>query len=190
MKFAASNPFPRHRLSPSGFTLVETMLAVLVLGLLACAATLSFSQPLASAQARETFDLLAGFDQSAREAARGSGRAVRLLIDPSAGTITRFEGTGKGDRRANARLPRGFNIDQVRIGRRHFDSTPAVVEISSSGLCRSYAFHLRGPRLDQWVVFAGLSGQMIKVADESTVDAMLGVDRSPAQDVATWSDAD
>jgi hypothetical protein len=40
-------------------------------------------------------------------------------------------------------------------------------------MSRSYAVRLRGPDFDQWVLFAGLTGDMTEVRDESTIATLL-----------------
>jgi type II secretory pathway pseudopilin PulG len=164
---------------PAAFTLVETMLAVLLMALLASAVALSFSKPLQAARAREAISQVQFADSQARQLARQSSRAIRLVLDPELNTIARFEGE---QREAQATLPVGIRIAEVVIGRHASFDERAEVQFSASGLSRSYAIHLIGPSLDQWVLFAGLSGQMSWAADEQTVRSILEVESPPGRD--------
>jgi prepilin-type N-terminal cleavage/methylation domain-containing protein len=148
------------------FTLIETMLAVLIMALLASAAALSFSGPVRKARAREAVDQVIAADRSARQEAHDSGRAVRLRFDSSNGEISRIEGTATQFRSV---LPASFRISDVLVGRRVFRDVPAEVGFSGSGFSATYAVHLSGTGADRWVVFAGLTGQANVVSDEQAV---------------------
>jgi len=159
-----------------GFTLIETMLAVLIMALLASAAALSLSGPVRKARAREAVDVVMAADRSARQEAHDSGRAVRLVFDPASGAISRVEGVATQFRSV---IPRSFKISDVWVGRRVFREARAEVGFSGAGFSASYAVHLTGPGADGWVVFAGLSGQASVVSDEQAV--RNAIDYAPAR---------
>ena len=161
---------------PAGFTLIETMLAVLIMALLASAAALSLSGPVRNARAREAVDVVIAADRSARQESHDSGRAVKLVFDPTTAAISRIEGTAAQFRSA---LPRSFKISDVLVGRRVFRDATAEVGFSGSGFSPSYAVHLTGPAADGWVVFAGLTGQPTVVNDEQAVRNII--DNAPAR---------
>jgi prepilin-type N-terminal cleavage/methylation domain-containing protein len=79
-------------LSRRAFTLIETMLAVLLLALVASAAALTFSKPVAQARGQDAVELLRHFDATTRAAASAAGRTVRITFDLSSGVITRGDG--------------------------------------------------------------------------------------------------
>jgi prepilin-type N-terminal cleavage/methylation domain-containing protein len=167
-----------------GFTLMEVMLAVLVLALLSAVAVLSFGKSIQRAKAKGAVELVRYVDASARDAAKRFGRSVTILIDPVEGTMARRE--GKEIRyRATIELP--YEIDEVRVGDRRAND---LVEIACSemGLSRSYAVHVKGPGLEKWVVVAGLSGEVTEANDDATVDAIFE-SLAPAQALAR-GDAD
>ena len=147
-----------------GFTLIETMLAVLLMALLASAVALTFSRPLQRARAEDAADLVVAFDAAARQAAVAGGRPVRLRLDLADATLERYE--GDATLRAHAQLPTGCRLDRVRVGRRTQSAGAADVDVSAHGWGRSYDVHLTGPNLDRWVCFAGLTGLATEVTDD------------------------
>jgi type II secretory pathway pseudopilin PulG len=155
------------------------MLAVLLMALLASAVAMSFSRPLQAARAREAISQVHFADAQARQAARQFSAPVKLVLDPSANSITRYEGEHL---RASVILPPAIRIQAVIVGRHMTWEDRAEVSISSSGLSRSYAIHLAGPSFDQWVLFAGLSGQMTWVSDEKTLRSMLDITAPAGRD--------
>jgi len=152
------------------FTLIETMLAVLIMALLASAAALSFSGPMRLARAREAVDQVIGADRSARLEARNSGRAVTLEFDPNSGVISRLSGAATQFRSV---LPSSFRIADVLVGRRAFRESGAQIGFSGSGFSPTYAVHLVGPGSDRWVVVAGLTGQASVMSDEQAVRSAI-----------------
>jgi len=162
-----------------GFTLIETMLAVLIMALLASAAALSLSGPVRRARAREAVDVVMAADRSARQEAHDSGRVVRLAFDPSTGAISRVEGAEGRVTQFRVVVPRSFTISDVLVGRRVYRQTRAEVGFSGAGFSPSYAVRLMGPGADGWVVFAGLTGQASVVSDEQAV--RNAIDNAPAR---------
>ena len=148
------------------------MLAVLLLALLTSAAALSFSQPIRAARAQDAIEQLRGFDATARQAAVSSGHTVRLAFDLRAGTLARRDEGGR-TLRYRSTLPPGFRVDQVRVGDHTASSGQALLDISPLGASRTYALHLRGPSTDQWLLTAGMSGQMTIVSNETALDAIF-----------------
>ena len=148
------------------------MLAVLMMALLASAVAMSFSRPLQSARAREAISQVHFADAAARQAARQFSTPVKLILDPSSNSITRYEGEHL---RTSMTLPPAIRMQEIIVGRHATWEDRAEVSFSSSGLSRSYAIHLTGPAFDQWVLFAGLSGQMTWVSDEKTLRSMLDI---------------
>ncbi len=168
-----NDPRPARNFGPgaAGFTLIETMLAVLLLALLASSVVLSFSKPLQDARGRDTVDLFVNFDAAARQSAAASGWPVRIQFDLTQNVVQRLEGPNLVSARAKNFLPAGYRVDQVRIGRRTQSFGPVSVDVSAHGWSRSYAVHVVGPGLDTWLCFAGLTGLMKEVPDAASLPA-------------------
>jgi type II secretory pathway pseudopilin PulG len=157
-------------MSRTAFTLIETILTVLLMALLASAVAFSLSQPIQGARLREALSQLQSCDALARQNARQSLRPVRLIINPTANTLERFEGEQLRSRTA---LPVGCRISQVIVGRHASWIDRAAVSFSASGLSRTYAIRLQATSFDRWALFSGLSGQMTLVQDERMLRTIL-----------------
>jgi prepilin-type N-terminal cleavage/methylation domain-containing protein len=161
----------RGRRTSRGFTLVEITIAVVIVGLLTAAVSLSFSRPIDAARAHDAVDRVRAFDESARALARRSGRAVDMTFDLYDRALRRRH---NGDETSvDVTLPRGCAIDRFRSPDRDIATGEATVTCSALGLSRSYAAHLTGPALDCWVVVAGLTGQTVVVTDEQDVEQIF-----------------
>jgi prepilin-type N-terminal cleavage/methylation domain-containing protein len=178
---------PRRR----GFTLVEVAAVAVLMALLAGGVALTFAGPVQRMRAGEALDRVRTFDAAARLAARRSGRAADLTFDLRAGTLARADGPAAGRREVTyqATLPGGYRIDRLRAtggqaGGGPIDASSGLVTLycSPDGLARTYALRVVGPGLDQWVVFAGLTGQVTLVEDERAVDAILDSARPRSRD--------
>ena len=164
----------------AGFTLIEMMLAVLLLALLAAAAVLNFSGALKSARRADALELVRSFDATCRQAANVSGRNVRLVFDLSSDTLFLRDGADLQNLRSHISLPPGCRIDAVQIAGHLVSAGQAMIDISPHGWSRSYALHLDGAGTDRWLVFAGLSGQMSQVTNETQIPTYQ---LSPRRDV-------
>src|SRR5438876_132513 len=98
-----------------GFTLIEMMAVIVIIALLATAAALSFSQPLAAARARDAVSQVQTLDISARQFARRWGRTVQIVLDLSNRTLARRE---HDVNTFVTSLPSGCRVDEVRMSSR------------------------------------------------------------------------
>jgi prepilin-type N-terminal cleavage/methylation domain-containing protein len=151
-----------HSRDSLGFTLIEVMLAVVLLALLSGAAALSFVRPIRSARAQQTMRMLQRADAMAREEAIRFGRPVQIRFDLNRQTLTR----------AGAVTPIP-GVRAIRIGDQSFLDGQVTIDVSPMGLSASYAVQLAGVEQDRWIVLAGLSGETITTKNESQVVQLL-----------------
>lgn len=178
---------PTTRAQP-GFTLIETLAVLALLGLLATVVTVSLAGPRSAARIGAVVADLGACDRTVRERARGSNRPVRLRIDLDGGTVWRAEALGGdggdgGDGGANGgrrnaaealllRLPAGYRFAGVVTPAGRTSAGTVEVACSGAGLSPSYAVHLSCPGQDRWVLVAGLSGQ-VSDTDDREVDSIF-----------------
>jgi prepilin-type N-terminal cleavage/methylation domain-containing protein len=145
-----------------GFTLIEVMLAVMLLALLTGAAALSFARPFRSARSQQTIQMIQRADTMAREEAIRFGRSTQLRFDLNRQTLVRAGSVTP--------IP---GVREIRIGDRSISDDQVSIDVSPIGLSSSYAVQIAGPAQDQWIVIAGLSGQTITTQNESQVVQLL-----------------
>ena len=157
-------------MSHRAFTLIEVTLVVLLVGLLAGAAAMSFARPLRAARVREAVAEISAFDAAARRLARRSGREVEMMIDVYEQRLTRSE----QDREpSHLSLPSGLRIEQVRSSGSASHESQVAIRVTPHGWSRSYAVRIVGAELDRWLLVAGMTGQITVIEDESKVDDIL-----------------
>lgn len=162
------------------FTLIESLVAIVLLGIISTAAALTFRSSLQSASNTDAIDQIKYLDSSARQRAQRFNQPVELIFDLTNSSLSRREGSKRNDESFTASLPRGFSIDQINISGRSTFNGQISLTCSPVGLTPSYAIHLIGPNFDQWLLFAGLSGQLTLIKDEETVQDILASTRHSA----------
>ncbi len=159
---------PRRR-NPLGFTLIEVMAAIVLMGLLSAAVVVNLAGRARAARAEDVADQLAQYDALARAAARRDGIAGSLTFDFPRGEIRR-------DRPDAVTLGIGQPVKLARLllpGRR-VGTGSATVPISLDGRSPSYAVLLEGPKGEsQWLFFAGLTGTTIRPETDRDVQALF-----------------
>jgi prepilin-type N-terminal cleavage/methylation domain-containing protein len=168
------------------FTLIEIMVVVILIGLLSGAAMLSFAGPLRARRAHQAVEELAAFDAAARQAARNFGRDVEIVFELSArrSELVRRELTPEPRETFRVSLPADVHVEQVRAAQETSSSGDVAIRCPPRGLSRSYAVRVIGPQFDQWLLFAGLSGQVSLVTDESRIESILRNSAGGANDAA------
>lgn len=186
-----------------GFTLMEVMAVVALIGLLAAATAWSMADSAQQARRSDVIDRLRFADQGARIGARRLGPSV-LCFDL---TNQRVWVTLPGERRDTTvaghamKLGRGYRIERVswvdptRASRRGGDASRSIrvetnglveLPISSAGLSRAYAIKLVGPADNEgqqnnseqterasWLLVSGLTGQVTIENDEEAIETTL-----------------
>ena len=166
----------RPRTNPGGpsaraFTLIEVTAVLALTAILAAAAGVALAGPRARAVAADAVDQLAYADASVRRTAVDHPQT--FTIDLSDGQLSRSE--GGGPLVTLAELPAGVRVTRVLVGGDVIDFGQAQIAMSAGGRSGSYAVGLSTPAGPRWVVVAGLTGQVIAVADASAAEAAVDV---------------
>ena len=144
----------RIRVKSRGFTLIEFLVALLLLALLTAAVGLSFGSSVRQVRADDSIAAVRQFDADARSAATARGEAVRIVFDLSQKTVSRFDGSSLSQLRARINVP---TVSEVRVADQFLADGLVDLDFSRNGYSRSYAVHVG----DRWISVAGLSGQTI-----------------------------
>ena len=154
----------------TAFTLIEMMLVVLVMGLLASAAALSFARPMRAARWRDAIEMVRAFDANSREQARRFGRGIGMGFDLAENRVVRRE---EGRVTYQASLPAGVKVREVRTAARRAVEGEIEIPCSRAGATRTYAVHLTGSGMDQWLLVSGLGGEISTIKDEGQLDSIF-----------------
>ena len=172
-----------------GFTLLEMVVVVLVLGLLSSVAVLQFGHLLGPAEMNDAADRLRHADAICRAYSRRFGRPVELTVNAKNSILMCRDSTEPALWNYRIQLPRGARIYKVWSSNSNGNSSdpPAGVtkygEISiifgSSGLSHSYAVEIgrhdarQGGNRSRWLFVAGLTGQVTEVPNEHDMDEIF-----------------
>jgi prepilin-type N-terminal cleavage/methylation domain-containing protein len=148
------------------FTLVETLVAVVILGLLVGMAAWAFAGPLRRAQLDQAVEQIRFLDATTRQVARDTGKPFRISIDADRVALGRIDSSHGRVLLSESALPSGIRIDRVRTTSRDHDGGAIEVEVSRLGLSESYAVLLAGREWRRWVLVSGLSGEVTVVSDD------------------------
>lgn len=150
-----------------GFTLIELTAVLLILGVAAAAVTLRMQGPMCNARMKDVIDEIGAFDQLTRTYAREHDRPVRLVVNLSAGRLSRQD-EGEAEELGTAlELPEGYRIARLRVRGEDLWSGRVSVRCSEWGLTPTYAMRIDGPSgKSRWVVIAGLTGELVRAEDE------------------------
>jgi prepilin-type N-terminal cleavage/methylation domain-containing protein len=155
------------------FTLAEMTVVLLIIALIAAAATLRVQGPLRSAQQRDLIDAIRQFDHTTRMAAREQDRPLRIVVDADANELRRTDDQGRSISSPTMRLPGGFSVERIMIRGGKADEKKGVVPCSREGLTPSYGLELNCRGVRQWVLIAGLSGKLVEMSDEDEARTSL-----------------
>jgi len=159
----------------SAFTVIELMVVLLVVSIVTGAVTLSLGSARWRAEMDDVVGEVAQFDLLARQCALRHGQSRQLVFDLDADRLARVSLDAQEEAAIVAyALPRGFRLAELVLADGGIATGQATVRCSNRGYTPSYALCLEGPTGRQWVLFAGLTGQMIQ-ADEERIREIVAL---------------
>ena len=159
-----------------GFTLIEVMVALLVVSLVAGAAVLSLASPKRRAELDDVVGGVVQFDLLTRQYALRHGRATQLVFDLDAGTIRRLSGPGGRQERGSAHVVQnGFRLGGLTLAEGNIVRGRTAIWCSERGLTPTYALRIEGPAGRRWVLFTGLTGQSTVLDDEKAMQQTMSL---------------
>ena len=184
----------------SGFTILELIAVLAIMGILAGAAVWSVAGWAASARRADLLERIAALDNRGRAAARRLGRPGVLEIDLDADRLARRPAEGRPHRARPlpVALPAGYEIDRLRVPK---SPTPAgytaarpepglhrrgkvTLGYGTGGRSVSYALRLtrakrasaaesRAASGSKWLVVSGLTGETTVVEKSGVIEKLF-----------------
>jgi len=160
----------------SAFTLVELMVVLLVMSIVAGALTLSLTSPSKRADMDDVVAGIVQFDLLARQHALRHGQARQLVFDLDAHKIGELSEEDRDDSPARIfALPEGYRLATLTLASGSINSGRTAVWCSDRGYTPTYALRVEGPAGRRWVLFAGLTGEVIQTEDEKEIEQSMAL---------------
>lgn len=158
--------------SQSGFSLLELLVVVSILGLLATVASTRIGGNYSRVKVDTAITEIANLDQRARSLACRQREAVVLRIDL---TAQRLWAEMDGEETSlPIVLPTGVTIDRMLSVREQKSSGTATIRIAKRGGAETYAIRIVGANKSaRWLVFAGGSGQPLEMKTNREVEDLF-----------------
>ena len=160
-----------------GFSLIELAACLVIIGMLAGAASLSLRGVSEQMSLSDAGEQLQQFDELWRQHAIRHGQASQLVIDLAQQSLycqTIRAGDGDAAQR-QLRLPGTLKLVEVKLADEPAIRTAVAITCTAKGIGPTYAVAIEHRRTSErkWFIVAGLTGQVTQAEDEEQVDAVL-----------------
>ena len=163
-----------------GFTLIEMLGVLTIMAMLSGAASVMLNGSRHQADLQDAIGQIASADSSTRELARNVNQPIQLTISLPGRRLSRTNGFGVV---TLGELPGDVKIGRVRTAGQITDSGLATMTFTPAGRSQTYAVSLINAAGEkQWILFSGLSGQMVSVNDEDIDNIFQLASGSPGSD--------
>jgi prepilin-type N-terminal cleavage/methylation domain-containing protein len=166
-----------------GFTFIELLAVLALAAILAGTVAVSLKAPYQSARLENSIERIILMDRQLRDHARRFARTAEMQINISAGTLVGVEPDKHEMIIPTFSLSSGDQIDEVILSKQRIDSGSAVIDYSVRGQTPTYVIRFSiGSDKRQWLVFLGMTGQIIRTDDEKEIDSILRIMQSQRTD--------
>lgn len=174
----------------AAFTLIEMMAVIVLIALLAGAVAWSMTGELRRSTREDVIGELRQYDQMARLTGKRLGRPCSLVFDLDQQRVRRVvdPASTAAETAAVYALPEGVAVDRLVVAdlaeargrgddrgtavQRH-NTGEVSIDFGTAGRGASYAVRLADTDSRRWLVFSGMTGQMMRVEDDQTIDNLF-----------------
>ena len=176
------SPASHVRPGRTGFTLIELMAVLVLVGLISATAMLRYSSSTRRATFEWSLDRVVVADQVMRTHAMSTGQAGHLRFEIGGRRLERLVGP-KSASVSVVDLGERQGITRFLAAQRHVETGTVEVPYDPEGHSETFALEIEGPA-DQsaWILFAGLTGQTRRFGDRRDVERILELIRPAGPD--------
>ncbi|MCG8648616.1 MAG: prepilin-type N-terminal cleavage/methylation domain-containing protein [Pirellulales bacterium] len=170
----------QHRYRAAGFTLIELMVVIVLLGLLAASAAMMVRLPLEQARLQQSISQLRVLDALARERAK-QGATIQLLLDLQENSARLVD--HRGQEVAPAMRLMGGNQFIGLLGLEKRSETLRWIAYDRFGTSSSFAVRIGSgaeQEREQWLLILGMTGQSYLTDDRVLIDEIIQTQRRHA----------
>ena len=158
-------------MSNKAFTLVEIIVALVIISLTATIVTINTGGPLNDANWSDAISRIERADQFVRTYTENTAQPININIDLSE---NRIFFTDVGDQKKVGRIikfPSGIRIAKLLVKGQALTGGVMPIRCSKASLTPTYAILVLGPNGRQvWLLIAGLSGQITEFENEEQIE--------------------
>jgi len=156
-----------------GFTLLELVIVMIILGLLSTIAVTSLSGTLDNYKLTQATEVIQRFDAYARRQAANRRQPVHITVQRLRNQLQ--VGASTDRERRLFRLPSGVSIGETLFRRKTIASGNFEIRFDQDGGSPSYAMELTRGKRSQWIVVLGGSGQILQMNQRGEVNEILSL---------------
>lgn len=158
----------------TGFTLLELMVVLVIVGLLTAVAVVRLQAPYRAARLEDSLSRIEFIDSQTRAHARAFAQDSTIVFQLDSGRIYSQKSTETDAKRFEFVLPASLRIRHVMTPQLEVDHSQAQIKVSARGATRSYAICIQAADDTQrWLLFSGLTGQVTYPKAEYDVRQMF-----------------
>lgn len=166
------------------FSLIELLAVLALVAILSATVVVRLSGPIQHAKFGHALEELAHADRTIRQHCRRFNHTADLYVEGDKGLLKcGLSDRSKAGQESRWLLGSAVRVDRVVTVASKNNSASVPIHFAVDGTSETYAVHLTTSNgLQEWIIFAGVTGQWTRINEERQIDELFQAVSSPGSD--------
>ncbi|MEL7499545.1 MAG: type II secretion system protein [Planctomycetota bacterium] len=152
------------------FSLIELLVVLTLISLVAVSVSVRWSESYKRVEFQSAVERFLDMEASTRRVSRRVRRNASIMVDLGSESVSATRWNDGVAHQVQYTFPSGVNLNMIRVGQIEASEGQHQIAFDQAGAGPTWAIKLQRGNQQQWLVFAGRTGQQLEFGDDEAVE--------------------